>query len=124
MNAPAYKIQMLKVPVSNVAASAQFYAEHLGFTLEFAAAEYGWAQLSAADVSLALYQPGMGGGNGQIGGSVDFHLSLPEKAFDFLAADLLEKGLLVDDMVHTGNDGSAFIDVLDPDENIIKVMKC
>ncbi len=123
MSESSYEIQMLKIPVSDIEESAQFYAELLGFEVLFEAAEYGWAQLAAAHVSLALYKPGMGGGSGQIGGSVDFHLSLPESAFQSLATRLLKKGYLVEDMIHTGNDGSTFIDVRDPDQNIIKVMK-
>ena len=123
MNADSYKIQMLKVPVSDVEASAQFYSEHMGFEVQFVVAEYGWAQLAAGQLSLALYKPGLGGGNGQIGGSLDFHLSLPEPAFESLAARSLEKGILVENMVHTGNDGTTFVDILDPDENIVKVMK-
>jgi len=123
MNTPMYEIKMLKVPVSDIDVSSHFYSEHLGFEIQFVAAEYGWAQLTAAGVSLALYKPGMGGGNGQIGGSVGFHLSLPDAAFQSLATSLLEKGHLVEDMIHTGNDGSAFIDIFGPDRNIIKVMK-
>ena len=124
MTAPQYEIQMLKVPVSDIAAAAQFYATHLGFETQFVAPEYGWAQLSAGTVSLALYRPGMGGGSGQIGGSVGFQLSLPGAEFDSLAASLLASGCLVEDRVHSGADGSTFIDVRDPDNNIIKVMKC
>lgn len=123
MNEPSYEVQILKVPVSDIEVSSQFYATNLGFEIQFAAAEYGWAQLSAAGLSLALYKPGMGGGDGQLGGSVDFHLSLPDTIFQSLAANLLEKGHLVEDRVHTGNDGSTFMDVRDPDGNVIKIMK-
>ena len=118
-----YKITLLKIPVSDIDVSNQFYEEHLGFKVQYVAAEYGWAQMTAGDISLALYKPGMGGGNGQIGGSVDFHLSLPESDFQPLAKRLLERGLLSENMIHTGNDGSTFIDVLDPDKNIIKISK-
>ena len=65
----------------------------------------------------------MGGGDGQLGGSVDFHLSLPDTTFQSLAASLLDKGHLVEDRVHKGNDGSTFMDVRDPDGNVIKIMK-
>jgi catechol 2,3-dioxygenase-like lactoylglutathione lyase family enzyme len=123
MNAPSYEVQMLKIPVSDIEVSSQFYATHLGFEIQFAAAEYGWAQLSAAGLALALYKPGMGGGDGQLGGSVDFHLSLPDKAFQSLATSLLEEGHLVEDRIHTGNDGSTFMDICDPDGNVIKIMK-
>ena len=118
-----YQLRLLKIPVTNVDVSSQFYAEHLGLTVDFAAEEYGWAQLSSGDFSMALYVPGMGGGDGKIGGSVDFHLSLPGETFDTLANGLLEKGHLSEGMIHTGNDGSTFVDMLDPDGNILKVMK-
>ena len=72
-----YQLALLKIPVKNVDVSSLFYSENLGLKIDFAAEEYGWAQLSSGDFSLALYVPGMGGGDGQIGGSVDFHLSLP-----------------------------------------------
>lgn len=124
MDTPDYQIQILKVPVSDIDRAVQFYSDHLRLELQFAAAEYGWAQFSADDLSLALYKPDMGGGNGQIGGSVDFHLALPEEAFQTLADALLEGGHLVDDQIHKGNDGSTFMDVKDPDGNIIKVMQC
>ncbi len=118
-----YQLRLLKIPVKNVDTSSQFYAENLGFKIDFAAEEYGWAQLSSGDFSMALYVPGMGGGDGKLGGSVDFHLSLAGDEFDTLANDLLEKGHLSEGMIHSGNDGSTFVDVLDPDGNILKVMK-
>ena len=46
-----------------------------------------------------------------------------EKRVHCLAARLLEQGHLVEDMVHTGNDGSTFLDIRDPDQKIIKVMQ-
>ncbi len=124
MSSPHFQIQMIKVPVSDIEASSKFYSETLGFELQFAAEEFGWAQLSAGEVSLALYKPGMGGGNGHISGSVDFHLMLANPSFEELANRLLEAGHLAEDMIHTGNDGSSFVDVLDPDGNIVKIMMC
>ncbi|MEM9774736.1 MAG: VOC family protein [Chloroflexota bacterium] len=118
-----YQLKLLKIPVKNVDVSSQFYADNLGLNIDFAAAEYGWAQLSSGDFSMALYVPGMGGGDGQIGGSVDFHLSLPAAEFDKLANDLLKKGHLNEGMIHSGNDGSTFVDMLDPDGNVLKIMK-
>lgn len=123
MSSPSYAVQLLKVPVTDIQVAVQFYSEHMGFDVQFVVAEYGWAQLAAAGVSLALYKPGMGGGNGHIGDSIDFHLSLPEDAFQDLAARSLTKGYLVEDRVHTGNDGGMFMDIRDPDENIVKVVK-
>jgi hypothetical protein len=65
----------------------------------------------------------MGGGDGKIGGSVDFHLSLSPRGFDSLAAKLLERGCLLEKSVHQGADGTTFIEVMDPDGNALKVMR-
>ena len=118
-----YKLKLLKIPVADIEASCEFYSTQLAFDVQFKADEYGWAQLSGGDISLALYKPGMGGGDGKIGGSANFHLSLPSDEFDTIAAQLLSNGHLMEGMIHSGNDGSTFIDVIDPDGNVIKVMK-
>jgi len=119
----SYEIQLIKVPVSDIEASSRFYVENLGFEAQFVVAEYGWAQLSAGGVPFALYRPGMGGGDGAPGGGVDFHLSLPEEAFTARAQQLLEAGHLVEDEIHTADDGGTFMDVRDPDGNIIKISR-
>jgi catechol 2,3-dioxygenase-like lactoylglutathione lyase family enzyme len=118
-----YLSPLLKIPVTDVERSSQFYAEQLGFELQFSAAEYGWAQLIDGELCLALYQPGMGGGSAQIGGSTGFHLSLPAEAFQAQSQRLLEAGHLMDDRVHSGDDGSTFMDVRDPDGNVVKIMQ-
>ncbi len=118
----AYDVVLLKIPVSDVEASSAFYAKQLGFDLEFVVAEYGWAQLRASGHRLALYQPGMGGGDGRTGGSVGFHLSLPESEFRSLAEKLASGGHLVDGKILTGEDGTTFVDVSDPDSNVVKVV--
>ena len=123
MNSADYKLGLLKVPVIDIERSTKFYAEVLGFEVGFQAPEYGWAQMQAGEVSLALYVPGKGGGNRKIGGNVDFHLILNNDAFDKLAPILKDAGHLSEDMIHTGNDGSTFVDVLDPDENLIKIVR-
>jgi len=118
-----YKLAMLKVAVSNLNQSVQFYQEALGFELVFVAEEYGWAQLKSGDIDFALYVPGLGGGEKQLGGSTDFHLMLDESKFEVLSKQLLASGHLSENMIHTGNDGTTFIDVLDPDHNIIKMFR-
>jgi catechol 2,3-dioxygenase-like lactoylglutathione lyase family enzyme len=118
-----FELSLLKIPVSDIARSALFYRESLGFKEEFVAEEYGWAQLQAGDVPLALYRPGMGGGDGKIGGSLGFHLSLPSAAFDSLAPTLKDSGVLAENMIHKGADGSVFIEVSDPDDNLLKIMR-
>ena len=123
MSIQSYQLSLLKIPVSNLETAAQFYEHDLGLTLEFLVEEYGWAQFSAGTLPLALYLPGKGGGDGQIGGSLDFHLSLAASDFDPLADRLLAAGVLVEDMMHTGADGSTFIDVRDPDGNVLKISR-
>ena len=123
MKARTYHLGLLKIPVKDIEKSAQFYEKNLGFQEDFLAPEFGWAQMKAGEISLALYVPGMGGGERQIGGSVDYHLNLAGEDFDEMAKKLKKTGLLSGDMVHTGADGTTFIDILDPDENIIKVFR-
>lgn len=118
-----YQFGFLKIPVSNVTVSSAFYCDVLGWNEEFVAKEYGWAQLSSGELSLALYEVGKGGGNRIIGGTVDFHLWMDASAFDPLAEQLKTAGHLSENRIHTGNDGSTFIDIVDPDGNIIKVMR-
>jgi catechol 2,3-dioxygenase-like lactoylglutathione lyase family enzyme len=116
-----YQLSVLKIPVSDLTRGADFYRDILKFKQEFVAEQWGWAQLSADELPLALYKPGMGGGDGKIGGSTGFHLSLPPAQFDALAADLLKRSVLVDDQVHHSADGGTFIQVRDPDGNILNV---
>lgn len=123
MSIPKFTLRLLKIPVSNITRSVEFYRDMLGCHEEFIVEEYGWAQLIIGDLPLALYQPGMGGGNAEPGGSTGFHLSLAASAFDPLATSLQDAGVLVENMVHQGNDGSVFIDVQDPDVNILKIMR-
>lgn len=118
-----YRLGLLKVGVSDLDKSIDFYLDHLGFKLDFKVVKYGWAQLSSGEIELALYVPGLGGGDKTFGESTDFHLILKEDDFDPLAEALLRNGYLSENMIHKGNDGSTFIDVLDPDKNIIKVMR-
>lgn len=118
-----YQLSLLKLPVRDVERAAAFYRDVLGMTQAFVAAEYGWAQFTAGNVPLALYVPGMGGGDGQPGGSAGFHLALDADAFEALAERLRAAGALVDDRVHRGDDGTVFLDARDPDANVVKVVR-
>ena len=118
-----YTLSLLKIPVSNIVRTAAFYRDVLGFEPVFAAEEYGWAQLQAGELALALYRPGMGGGEGQVGSSTGFHLALAAEHFDALKDVLCQHDALVDDMVHQGEDGSSFVEVCDPDGNTLKIMR-
>ena len=118
-----YALALLKVPVSDVERGAEFYRDALGFELLFAAEEYGWAQLQAGELSLALYVPGKGGGDGRPGGSVGFHLALEGEPFDALASELQTRGALVEDQVHRGDDGTVVLEARDPDGNTLKIFR-
>jgi catechol 2,3-dioxygenase-like lactoylglutathione lyase family enzyme len=118
-----HELALLKVRVSDVTRSADFYRDALGFELLFVAEECGWGQLQAGELPLALYKPGMGGGDGKIGGSVGFHVSPGLEWFDVLAADLLQRGAIADNRAHRGDDGTTFIEVRDPDGNNLKIMR-
>ena len=118
-----YQLSLLKIPVTDIAHGAEFYRDVLKFKLEFAAEQYGWAQFSAGDLAPGLYKPGMGGGDGKVGGSTDFHLALPGESFDALAADLMKRNLLVENKVHRGDAGTTFIQVRDPDGNVVHVSR-
>ena len=120
---PAYDLALLKIPVQDIEACATFYRDTLGMEQTFLAAEYGWAQFLAGGHSLALYQPGMGGGNGAPGASTGFHLALPPDAFDSVAERLAAAGALEGDQVHQGNDGTTFVEARDPDGNLLKIMR-
>jgi len=119
----AYGLSLLKIPVTEINRSVAFFRDFLGLKEEFVADEYGWAQLSAGNLSLALYVPGKGGGEGTVGGSVGFHLTLAAPEFDALSSDLLARGVLGEGRVHQGNDGTTFIDVVDPDGNVLKILR-
>lgn len=116
-----YELSLLKIPVSDIQRSAAFYHDTLGFEQQSVYPQYGWAQLKAGELPLALYKPGMGGGDGHIGGSTGFHLLLPADRFDTLAAALLVQGVLTENRVHHGDDGTIFLEVRDPDGNTMKI---
>lgn len=123
MQNPGFQLALLKIPVTEIDRSVAFYRDALDFEEQFVSSEYGWAQLLAGDLPLALYKPGMGGGDGTVGGSLDFHLAMHHERFDGLAKRLQEQGHLVEDTVHQGDDGSTFVDVYDPDGNTLKIMR-
>ena len=117
----SFELSLLKIPVLDITVSAPFYRDGLGLEEQFVAAEYGWAQFQAGDLPIALYKPGIGGGNRTPGGSVDFHLSTPDleglqmrlQAFD----PTLKIGIFKND------DGSETLEFSDPDGNEIKVSR-
>ena len=121
MSDSPYKLSLLKIPVSDITRGAAFYADALKWEPQFVADEYGWAQFDAGGLPVALYKPGMGGGDGKPGGSTGFHLAVSAAAFETLAADLLAKGVLVDNRVQQGDDGTTFVQLRDPDGNVLNI---
>ena len=118
-----YQLALLKIPVTALPPAVAFYRDVLGFTLDFVAEEYGWAQLAAGTLPVGLYVPGEGGGERAVGGSVDFHLALPPTAFDTLTMTLARRGCLVDGSVQHGDDGTTFAEAIDPSGNRLKLFR-
>jgi catechol 2,3-dioxygenase-like lactoylglutathione lyase family enzyme len=123
MSRPTFELALLKIPVSNIMKATAFYRDVLGMDEQFAVEEYGWAQLLAGALPVALYKPGMGGGDGTPGATVGFHLALSGSDFDKLAKGLGVAGALVDDQVYTGDDGTTFLEARDPDANKLKITR-
>jgi len=120
MSNPQFSLAMVKIPVKDVAASAPFY-RNLGFQEQFVVAQYGWAQFDADGLPLALYVPGMGGGQRSTGGTVDFHIAVADlTAYD---SALREKGVQTLEGVVRSDDGGAFLEVKDPDGNVLKFVQ-
>ena len=116
-----FSISLLKIPVSDIARSATFYRDSLGFEEMFVVPEYGWAQLKSGNLQLALYKPGMGGGDRSLGGTVDFHLEVAD--LERYLAHLISKGTNAGTGIQKGDDGTQFVEVTDPDGNVLKIMK-
>jgi predicted enzyme related to lactoylglutathione lyase len=121
MDAPNFSLALLKIPVSDITASAKFYSSGLGFEQECVFEEYGWAQFKAGDLSIALYIPGMGGGNRAPGGSVDFHIAASD--LELLRDRLREYDPHLKLGIFKNDDGSETLEFSDPDGNEMKIMK-
>jgi len=119
MKTPAFNLSLLKLPVTDVTASANFYREGLGFEQQFVAEEYGWAQFMAGEIPIALYKPGMGGGNRKPGGSVDFHLATAE--IEALRDRLKQYDPAIKAEIFKNDDGSETLEFADPDGNEFKI---
>lgn len=115
-----FKLNLIKIPVSDVATAVTFYRDVLGLPEEFSAPQYGWAQFRLGDVPFCLYQTGMGGGQGTPGACDSVHLTVDDidAAYEILRA----RGAAVPEGIQRGNDGTAFFDLADPDGNIIKII--
>ena len=91
----------------------------LGLESEFIAAEYGWAQLKASNLPIALYEPNKGGGVGIAGSCDSLHLSVTD--LEPIRQRLSENEVDPDAVQHTGNDGTIYLELNDPDDNTVKV---
>lgn len=112
-------IALVKIPVSSVTQAAPFYRDVLGLAEEFVVGEYGWAQFKTGNLTLALYEPGKGGGSAPAGSSDHVHFTVEDG--NGLRARLVKAGLTPDDMLHSGADGTVFYELRDPDGNLFKV---
>lgn len=115
-------LSLIKIPVKNIKKSLDFYEKYLNIQNIFFVEQYGWAQFDLDGIPFALYQVGSGGGERQVGGSIDFHLTLEEEVFNVQSKVWLEAGLLEDHRIHQGNDGTTFVNLIDVDQNKLKIM--
>lgn len=111
-------IAMIKVPVADIDRAAPFYTALLGLEPAVQAPEFGWAHFEAEALTLAIYVPGMGGGDRDPGGSVDFNLA----AVDLSDVRDRISALGVTANIFDNDDGSVSLEVPDPDGNLIKIM--
>lgn len=114
-------VHLVKIPVTDIDAAVPFYRDVLGLEAEFVASEYGWAQFKTSNIPLALYVSGMGGGTGSAGEMDGLHLSVT--SFNDLDNRLKQADIQRNQVFHTGNDGTEYYELNDPDGNVIKVFK-
>jgi catechol 2,3-dioxygenase-like lactoylglutathione lyase family enzyme len=113
------RVQMVKLPVSNIEKALPFYRDVLGLAEAFVVAEYGWAQLHAGAMPVALYVPGMGGGQGEAGKADCLHFAVADGAA--FRAQLVAAGLEPEEHLHRGADETSYYELRDPDGNLFKV---
>lgn len=113
-------VQMVKIPVSDIARAVPFYRDVLGLSEDFVMADYGWAQLRAGNLPIALYVPSMGGGNGAVG-QTDFVHFITSHVEEF-REQLHNANIDPDKHLHTGDDNSQYFELSDPDGNTFKIM--
>ena len=111
-------LSTLKIPVGDLARSVAFYEAALGLKSLFVSEEFGWAQMDGADIPLALYVPGKGGGESPLGRGLDFQLAHDD--LDALAETV--RSVAPGAKIFTNADGSRSLEFTDPDGNLIKIM--
>ena len=112
-------VKMVKIPVTDVEMSAKFYTEVLGLEEEFVVGEYGWAQLNAGNLPVALYEVGKGGGSAKAGSTDHMHFGVSD--FEALKTRLTSHDIDPEQHFHEGADGTKFYLFQDPDGNTIHV---
>lgn len=111
-------LAFLKIPVTDLGRAVDFYCTGFGLSADFVSDEYGWAQLGGAEMGLALYVSGKGGGDGVPGQDRDFHLAADD--LEGLLARLTP--LTAQAAIVENDDGSRSLDVKDPDRNGLRIM--
>ena len=120
MQTAGVNVGLVKIPVSDFERATAWYREGLCLEEQFAVAEYGWAQYATGNLPLCLYAEGRGGGSGSPGGDTGIHLAVSDAPA--LHARFASSGLSGLGELHTGDDGSTFFEVTDPDGNLLKVI--
>lgn len=111
-------IGFVKIPVTDVRRSADFFRDLLGLTEDFVVEAYGWAQLSTGSIPLCLYQPGMGGGDAGVG--VETGIQFRTDDARALHERLTASGHAPDDLAE-GDDGTLSFTARDPDGNRFQI---
>lgn len=115
------EINLIKVPVTDFSRARAFYRDTLGLEEEFAVDEYGWAQYQAGTLPICIYEVGKGGGDGEPGNEVNFHLAVNDLA---AAAQMLESnGVKLVCPLTSSDDGGSFLIIADPDGNRMKIVQ-
>ena len=112
-------VSLVKVPVCNIEQAVAYYRDVLGFEEQFTVAEYGWSTLTAGEVSLGLYVPGLGGGSATLGGSAGFQMQVAD--LPALHALLAGRGALLGEGLYTSADGMQCLEITDTDGNVLHV---
>lgn len=117
----SFAVGLVKIPVTDFAASTRYYREVLGLEEEFAVAAYGWAQYKTANLPLCLYVVGQGGGDGKPGEEIGFHLVVDN--IEAVYATIEQRGGQFASEVVTSADGGKFFILRDPDGNTFKILQ-
>jgi len=118
---PSLRIGLVTVPTRDLARSVAFYRDVLGFEEQNTVPEFGRSTLTAGAVRLGLFIPGMGGGNRRPGGSVGFTLAVDDLGPVY--EQLVQRGASMPNGIFHADDGQAWVEVHDPDDNVLKIVQ-